>query len=109
MSLEQMLKEREKSKQHLSDYIDLLRILTEEPGAEVSIHIRAEYPTHRDEDGEVLNTATRSCHIETINHRNDEDIEALKQILCKHTEIMKEKNAGITTEMISMLQEDTDQ
>ena len=109
MSLEQMIHAIDQNKKQISEDIAMFRFLTEDRGADVTITISASIPTHRAEDGTVLHRERRNCHIDTINQTNDEDIEALKGILCRNVGFIKMVNAGLANAMISMLQEDADQ
>ena len=109
MSIEQMLKERDDNNIKLAKNIEMFRFLTEEPGAEVSIDIHAKAPTHWTDDGEILHSELRNCSLKISQHRDKEDIEAMKQILCRNVSFIKKNNSELTSEMISMLQEEADQ
>lgn len=109
MNLEEMIKVIDNYQKQISENQEMFRFLKEETGAKVSIHIRAEIPVRMSEEGEVIQNQSRSCHIETINHSDDEDIEALKRIISRNIGYNKNAKSGVSGTIIKWLQEDEDQ
>lgn len=108
--IEEMIKAMQQNKQEIKNCIETFGFMTEKDNARVLITIEAS--TLYDRTGAIFNgrrTAIgekRTCCIKKLN---DEDIEALKGIICRNVTSLKEKNVELANNMISTLQEEADQ
>lgn len=108
--IEEMIKAMNQNKEEIAECIEMFGFMTEKDNAKVSIHIAVMIPDNRTEC--VFNGIAevkkdrRSCRIDQLN---EEDIEALKEIICRNVTNLKNRNAELANMMISILQEDADQ
>ena len=108
--IEEMINAMHQNKQEIKKCIDTFGFMTEKDNAKVLITIEASTLYNRTEAifnsrGTAIGEKRTCC----INQLNDEDIEALKGIICRKVTSLKKKNVELANKMISMLQEEADQ
>lgn len=108
--IEELIKAMNQNKEKIAECIEMFGFMTEKDKAKVLITIEASTLYDRtkaifDSRGTAIGEKRTCC----IKQLNDEDIEALKGIICRNVTSLKEKNVELANNIISMLQEEADQ